>query len=461
MIDNPYRITVLGIKGGVGKSTISLMIGKELASRGKKVLIVDRDIIGFSSSVFNISSAGLLTKVVSGENNFENCIKKIYINEGLLANLKLFGDGERTYEDLDYIHKHQDLKEKFSSLYKEFISKDEYEYFIIDNPPNILLNSEIAKHEVENFYSIYTNAKSLRMYVSNFSENVINTTVKYMNDVENNSTVPGYPFSFIINMVPSLEDSINKAREKLDKIVKTSLVRFGLIIPLYPSLNTQNYGVTDLPEINEIKNLVELLLQENQQNKKEIISSDPINELAKVVNSNTVILVRGLPSSGKLRFAKNVLEYIQQRNEISVALITTNDKILSEINDKTLPKIKFTNITVLPKYREERFMSKNIADVLKLAKRLSTDILSQLNNDEKIIILYRTNDVTPASNCCDMTSQKYEFWNTLISSLKYKSQASIVLICDDIKDECEEIEPHVNYLVKISEDGLYKIKEII
>ncbi|PVU77575.1 hypothetical protein DDW13_00500, partial [Acidianus hospitalis] len=67
MEKNLYRISVLGVKGGVGKSTISLNLGRFLAKNSKKVLLVDRDVLGFASYLTGIRGKGLLAKVVDGE----------------------------------------------------------------------------------------------------------------------------------------------------------------------------------------------------------------------------------------------------------------------------------------------------------------------------------------------------------------------------------------------------------
>ncbi len=58
-VNNINRITILGIKGGVGKSTVALTLGKALAISSKSVLIVDRDLIGYSSYILGIRGKGI------------------------------------------------------------------------------------------------------------------------------------------------------------------------------------------------------------------------------------------------------------------------------------------------------------------------------------------------------------------------------------------------------------------
>lgn len=63
-------IRVLGLKGGVGKSVISAYLSKYLAERGNKVILIDRDNIGFSSVVLKLSNAKDVE--VTRESNFKS-----------------------------------------------------------------------------------------------------------------------------------------------------------------------------------------------------------------------------------------------------------------------------------------------------------------------------------------------------------------------------------------------------
>lgn len=61
------RIIILGNKGGVGKSTVGLLLAKRLCELGKTVLLVDRDQIGYASWLVGIKRKGLIASVVDGE----------------------------------------------------------------------------------------------------------------------------------------------------------------------------------------------------------------------------------------------------------------------------------------------------------------------------------------------------------------------------------------------------------
>ena len=70
------RISVLSIKGGAGKSTIALTTALELTEMGRNVLLIDRDLLGYSSQLAGIRGKGLLASVVEGGNGGNYIVKK-------------------------------------------------------------------------------------------------------------------------------------------------------------------------------------------------------------------------------------------------------------------------------------------------------------------------------------------------------------------------------------------------
>jgi len=451
-----YRITILGIKGGVGKSTTALSLGKALAMNSKNVLLVDRDLIGYSSYIMGIRDKGILAKVVDDEDNFGNSYKEIAINEGTLGVIKLFGDGDRFQDDIDKIHKNKYLMEQFSLLYKRFLVYRKYDYYIIDNPPLVTSNSEVVKHELQVFYSLFENAKNLRIYITNYSENSIQNTIDYIKNIEGNTTYPGIPLSFIINLVPNTYDELQHAKDKMKKIISNLNIAFGLVIPLNEKLINFSGNIVEIPIPEEINELAINIIDKKFADHK-ILSVAP-KSLENILNSNSVILIEGVPNSKKTNLILNISKTLNNRKKV-IILVSTNDRIydIFKRND-----INFINISILPKYREERFVLKNISDVIKLSKRLSNEILDEIKDiDNPAIILHRTNDITPASNCCDLHAEKNEFWNSFINYLKYKKNSQIFLICDKIADDCDEIKSFVEYDIYTFENGEYEIRDIL
>lgn len=451
-----YRITILGIKGGVGKSTTALSLGKALAMNSKNVLLVDRDLIGYSSYIMGIRDKGVLSKVVDDDNNISNSFKEVAINDGTLGVIKLFGDGDRFENDIDKIHKNRSLMEQFSLLYKKFLLYRKYDYYIIDNPPMITSNSEVVKHELQVFYSVFETAKNLRIYITNYSENSIQNTIDYFKNIESNTTYPGMPLSFIINLVPNTCDELQRAKSKLEKIVSSININFGLVIPLNEKLINFSGSIVEMPVPEEINELARNII-DKKFNDHKILSKAP-KSLETILSLNSVILIEGIPNSKKIDLILTISKIVSERN-MKIVLVSTNDKIYDIFKRNS---INFLNVSILPKYREERFMLKNISDVIKLSKRLSNDILDEIKDiNNPTIILHRTNDITPASNCCDLYAEKNEFWNSFINYIKYKKNSQIFLICDKIEDDCDEIKSYVDYDIQTFENGEYEIRDIL
>ncbi|MEM2013622.1 AAA family ATPase [Metallosphaera sp. D4-4] len=114
------RIIILGNKGGVGKSTISLLLAKRLCELGKTVLFVDRDQIGYASWLVGIKKKGLVASVVDGEEG--NYFVQRRLGEGNLQILKFYGDGPRLRGDVRLITSDSKLRRIFDEKYQEILS---------------------------------------------------------------------------------------------------------------------------------------------------------------------------------------------------------------------------------------------------------------------------------------------------------------------------------------------------
>lgn len=126
-------IAIANQKGGVGKTTTSINLSASLASKGKKVLVIDTDPQGNTTSGFGIDKNNLentIYELILGECSIRDCIIKDDIpgvsvvpsNVNLAAaEIELIGIDKKEYilsNEVDYI-------------------KEEYDFIIIDCPPSL------------------------------------------------------------------------------------------------------------------------------------------------------------------------------------------------------------------------------------------------------------------------------------------------------------------------------------
>ena len=126
-------IAIANQKGGVGKTTTSINLSASLAAKGKKVLVIDTDPQGNTTSGFGIEKNELentIYELILGECSIRDCIiSNIIKNVSVVpsnvnlaaAEIELIGVDKKEFilkNEVDYV-------------------KDDYDFIIIDCPPSL------------------------------------------------------------------------------------------------------------------------------------------------------------------------------------------------------------------------------------------------------------------------------------------------------------------------------------
>ena len=133
-------IAVSNQKGGVGKTTTATNVAYGLQLRGKKVLLVDCDPQGNSTDTWRASGADgcpTLSDLLFTNEPAEECVQHTEIGDILAADKEL----ENAELRLTGVPGYFRLKNRLDTL------KDNYDYIILDTPPNLgllLQNALIA-----------------------------------------------------------------------------------------------------------------------------------------------------------------------------------------------------------------------------------------------------------------------------------------------------------------------------
>jgi ATPases involved in chromosome partitioning len=126
-------IAIASQKGGVGKSTTAINLSACLAEKRKKVLIIDIDPQGNTTSGLGVEKDELedtIYELLIGESEIESCIMPLDIkNLSIIpSNVNLAG---AEIELLSYEGKEFILKEKLEQV------RNDYDYIVIDCPPSL------------------------------------------------------------------------------------------------------------------------------------------------------------------------------------------------------------------------------------------------------------------------------------------------------------------------------------
>ena len=243
-------IAIANQKGGVGKTTTSINLSASLAAKGKKVLVIDTDPQGNTTSGFGIEKNELentIYELILGECSIRDCIiSNIIKNVSVVpsnvnlaaAEIELIGVDKKEYilkNEVDYV-------------------KDDYDFIIIDCPPALgmlTINSMTAADTVLvpiqcEFFAL--DGLSQLIYTINLIKKKLNKSLE----------IEGVVFTMYDARTNLSLEVVENVKNNLDQFIyKTIIPRnvrlaeapsFGLPINLYDSRSSGAQGYRDLAD---------------------------------------------------------------------------------------------------------------------------------------------------------------------------------------------------------------------
>lgn len=223
------------------------MTAKELSSRGYNVLFLDRDLFSYASELAGVKRS-YLAQIAKGEEP-----KDFYVDIGNLTIVKLIGEGILFIKDIDEIHKDEKKKELAERSYEKLVKRKNYDFFIIDNPPYVTMESEVVKHEVTMFEKLFPNEKIYRVYVTTPLFEDVKITKEYYKELE--SEAPGEALGIIVNMAVDMKKGIEALSQFQD------MFKIRVVVPFYDELYQFCECIEKFSVIKEVKEMVDAILK--------------------------------------------------------------------------------------------------------------------------------------------------------------------------------------------------------
>jgi chromosome partitioning protein len=412
------------VKGGVGVTTLALMLAKALAEKGNSVTLVDMDVAGYISSIANIRVKGLLAQSVDGEKSAAGYAGRI----GGIYVVKFLGDGMRFFDDVEKLRRNPDQLTKLVAEYTA-VSSDS-DYVVIDIAPCFL--DLILKSPFISYWLIPP--ASFRIYVTDDKRPSITATASFIKRVEGGFAA-GQPFAVIINKAHDLEKSIaEELREETDSTLL-------LTIPFTPQLLHFSGDIGELPVFDQIETLAHLLsfppVVEITHYFGEKIVKEKVNRALKTGRSTLLIVP---PERRDTNTLSTLLAHLSYGREVVI--------IKSPFIER---RFHINEFIVSPRYNFLRFEVRNINDVYKLAKRFGEEVLRIVANKTRpVVVLINEAELGPESTCCDVITQRREFWKTFLEHLSENAPAlRVVLVCEDVAGRCGPLVDLFEAVVKL------------
>lgn len=179
-------ISIINVKGGVGKTTTCANLAGQFAKQGHKVLLIDNDSQSNLSQILNVKGQYNLYDLYSNSKvNFEDCI--VTYNEWIDLIPNVIESAVLESELHNRATRKTILKNKFEKF------KNNYDIVIIDNSPflglcttNAMVMSNYYIEVIDNSTSALEGLNLVNNLVNNIKETRINKEIKLLGILRNN-----------------------------------------------------------------------------------------------------------------------------------------------------------------------------------------------------------------------------------------------------------------------------------
>jgi|BEDMetMinimDraft_2_1075160.scaffolds.fasta_scaffold00859_2 cellulose biosynthesis protein BcsQ len=239
------RILLGGIKGGVGKTTIALVLGRRLARLGHRILIVDRDIIGWASKILGVSNEeGLLNCTLEGK---RDCFNSLKIVNGVLGVVRFYPVAHTFRNSVNKVAENPKMLENVTETYREIL-KENFELFLVDNPPNVLPSDPVWSLEFKAF-SLTLDTPNSFLFISDPTPFGMDAVVRYARYMqEDPEFIPFKHVGLVVNMVPPIPDQEAITMRKMREVCGEVGAEICTMIPFNDSLFNYGEREEDYPE---------------------------------------------------------------------------------------------------------------------------------------------------------------------------------------------------------------------